>query len=394
LNGIDDYKKDGSSIGELITLRLENNGDVKGGIDYFVGYNRASGPNTGTLQGRNQVTIFEKDTTNDGRNGRGKSRRIAALRKGESYKFSQYKDTVYDVIIDVISINDEKDAIIVITVDERTPTTSPTISCGDANELGRFKLELGIDYYGEETSWELKETKSDIIIADEGEAKYISNMEFVEPNIDKGSYCLEEGVCYTFKIQDIFGDGICCDFGYGYYRGILDGITIFEGGEFLKEEIKSFCVDGTVSTLSPSASPTIGSNRPSSILSSAVPTISPLVSKGPSSIPGFQSGPSITLEESNVPSASLSRPPSEAPSIMASHTPTSSQSFSPTDSETMNCKDDKDFRWKGKKKCNWVKRGKRKKRKKKCKKKKNGVRVYISCPAACAKVGLGPCKDK
>jgi hypothetical protein len=60
----------------------------------------------------------------------------------------------------------------------------------------------------------------------------------------------------------------------------------------------------------------------------------------------------------------------------------------------MNCKDDKDFRWKGKKKCNWVKRGKRKKRKKKCKKKKNGVRVYISCPAACAKVGLGPCKDK
>jgi hypothetical protein len=43
------------------------------------------------MQGGNQVTsLYDKDIGKDGRNGRngcGKSRRIATLNKGETYKF-------------------------------------------------------------------------------------------------------------------------------------------------------------------------------------------------------------------------------------------------------------------------------------------------------------------
>lgn len=39
MNGINEYKTDNSSNGELITLRLEN--EFNGNNDYYVGYNRA-----------------------------------------------------------------------------------------------------------------------------------------------------------------------------------------------------------------------------------------------------------------------------------------------------------------------------------------------------------------
>ena len=49
--------------------------------------------------------------------------------------FSHYKDRLYDIIIGVISVNDGKNAVIVITADERNPTTaSPTISCDYATD--------------------------------------------------------------------------------------------------------------------------------------------------------------------------------------------------------------------------------------------------------------------
>jgi hypothetical protein len=117
-----------------------------------------------------------------------------------------------------------------------------------------------------------------------------------------------------------------------------------------------------------SAVPTMGSVKPSgtsSVPSSQIPSNLPIydplssriLSEAPSdsqsSIPSFKYGPSITLDESNVPLTSLYGPPSKVPSTMASQNPTSSQSDIPTNSMTMNCEDGKDFRWNGKKKCNY-----------------------------------------
>ncbi|MGK3761367.1 MAG: hypothetical protein ACI8RD_013685 [Bacillariaceae sp.] len=60
LNGVTDYKKDGSSNGELISLRLEQFGDDNG-VDFYLGYNRKAGINSGVSQGADQVILYSKD---------------------------------------------------------------------------------------------------------------------------------------------------------------------------------------------------------------------------------------------------------------------------------------------------------------------------------------------
>ncbi len=56
--------------------------------------------------------------------------------------------------------------------------------------------------------------------------------------------CLIPGDCYTFIIYDSFGDGICCDWGVGYYE-ITDqnGNTLVNGGAFASQESTDFCLD-------------------------------------------------------------------------------------------------------------------------------------------------------
>lgn len=160
LNGIDEYKKDGTSNGELVSLRLEQYGTMDGdGKDYYIGYNRKSGPNRGTYEAVDKVVIFSKEI--GGASKYGKSVRIAELSVGESYQIDEFKGTLFSVFIEVESISqDLRDATIVVSTSIPIPSEAPTQSC---NGSGRFKLELGTDNYGKETSWELKETVSSMV---------------------------------------------------------------------------------------------------------------------------------------------------------------------------------------------------------------------------------------
>ena len=48
--------------------------------------------------------------------------------------------------------------------------------------------------------------------------------------------CLDENTKYTYTIYDSIGDGICCDYGVGFYKLYLDGKLIQQGGSFLNQE--------------------------------------------------------------------------------------------------------------------------------------------------------------
>jgi hypothetical protein len=390
LNGIDDYKKDGSSNGELITLRLEQYGTIDGdgdGDDYYIGYNRKSGSNRGTTNDiANKVLIFSKSGS---ANKYGESSRIAELSEGESYRIDEYKGTLFSVFIEVQSISqDLRDAVIVVSSSLPAPTTSPTQSC---DGFRRFQIELGIDEYGQETDWELFETESGTIIAQGENDKYTSNTNFIEPDDGTSSYCLQAGTCYTFVINDSWGDGLCCSSSiYGYYRGILladDGnennnnqeTVIFEGGEFLKQETKTFCIDDEEEE---EINVVIGigiddnlldttTNTPTSYLTTTTPTISP-----------------TTMYPSDTPSSD----PSSSPSFSPSSTPSSSPSLSSSPSST--CIDNTEFKYRGKvnKTCTWVGKGNKDRNiRKRCKRKQNGIRIYDWCPSTCGSVGLGDC---
>jgi hypothetical protein len=96
------------------------------------------------------------------------------------------------------------------SVPSESPTSSPTsIVCDEAQEV-RFKLALGIDSWGEETKWSIKQEQEEIstIIATKGglaaPSEYKSNTEYDE------YVCLQKNECYNFIIEDGWGDGICC----------------------------------------------------------------------------------------------------------------------------------------------------------------------------------------
>jgi len=410
LNGIDDYKKDGSSNGELITLRLEQYGTIDGGgdgQDYYIGYNRKSGSNRGTTNDiADKVLIFSKS---GGANNYGKSLRIAELSAGQSYRIDEYKGTLFSVFIEVQLISEDlRDAVIVISSSLPAPTTSPTQSC---DGFRRFQLELGIDNYGQETDWELFETVSGTIIAQEDKDKYTSNTNFIEPDDGTSSYCLQAGTCYTFVINDSWGDGLCCSSSmYGYYRGVLlpnnnnnnnssQKTVLFEGGEFLKQEIKTFCIDEEEEEVEIDV--VIGiddnlidtTNTPtSSSPTTTIPTISPTTmypSSTPSSTPS--SPPPSSSPSLSNPSSSPSSSPSSTPSSTPSSNPPSS---SPSSSH---CIDDTEFKYKNNKKrtcVSWVGRGNKIRNiRKKCKRKQNGIRIYDWCPSTCGLVGLGDCRS-
>ncbi|AWH84040.1 hypothetical protein HYN59_02455 [Flavobacterium album] len=53
--------------------------------------------------------------------------------------------------------------------------------------------------------------------------------------------------CYSFGVFDLQGDGMCCEYGEGYYRvETAEGILIAEGGQFGQQETKDFRIDSNL----------------------------------------------------------------------------------------------------------------------------------------------------
>ena len=96
LNGVNDYKRDGSSNGELIVVRLVN--PLR--TDFYVGYNQAIGANQETQGAIDAVVVYEKEGAQYefGRN----CLKIAELLVGDDnyksyYRFSNNGNTEYNV---------------------------------------------------------------------------------------------------------------------------------------------------------------------------------------------------------------------------------------------------------------------------------------------------------
>jgi len=125
LNGIADY-----GVGDgFIAIRLDYNGQILGGSDYYIGYNRATGMNSETREGANTVTVLRKTNNdrpwNSSRNGYGQSWLEAKLSQGDEYKMTL---SGTDVKIKVLSING-MDARVKITGGvggTAAPTGTPT----------------------------------------------------------------------------------------------------------------------------------------------------------------------------------------------------------------------------------------------------------------------------
>jgi hypothetical protein len=106
--------------------------------------------------------------------------------------------------------------------------------CSD-NEV---TLDITFDNYPEETSWS--------IVNDAGQT--VASGSYSTANPDGSSItetlCLPDD-CYTFTINDAYGDGICCSYGSGSYTLTGPSGLIQSGGSFQFSETADFCFGNT-----------------------------------------------------------------------------------------------------------------------------------------------------
>ncbi len=93
--------------------------------------------------------------------------------------------------------------------------------------------ELKTDNYPGETTWEVTNSAGAVLYS--GGPYSQSGTVFTE------TWEFDESDCYTYTIYDSYGDGICCDYGLGYYKLMDENNTVFaEGGEFGSEDLRPF----------------------------------------------------------------------------------------------------------------------------------------------------------
>lgn len=97
-------------------------------------------------------------------------------------------------------------------------------------------LELKTDTLPKETSWRVEKDGMEIVSG----SGYSSRLERIEEDM-----CLPNGD-YTFTINDVGGDGICCNNGSGFYALKLGATVLAFGRSFASSETTDFTVGGAV----------------------------------------------------------------------------------------------------------------------------------------------------
>lgn len=101
-------------------------------------------------------------------------------------------------------------------------------------EEENLTIEIMQDKYGNQTTWELT-TSDNTVIASGGPYNFLSGSSATE--LHQENVSVPAGECVKFTIYDEGGNGICCQFGDGYYR-ILDsegGVVVDGSGDFGNE---------------------------------------------------------------------------------------------------------------------------------------------------------------
>ena len=88
-------------------------------------------------------------------------------------------------------------------------------------------IELQTDAWGFETS---------INLSDYMGQTYLSIPDFTNNTLNSFSLCLPDSGIYSFTINDEFGDGVCCDYGDGYYNIYACDDLISSGASFGESE--------------------------------------------------------------------------------------------------------------------------------------------------------------
>ena len=205
----------------IVLLEIPN-----GETNIVIGYNHADGFNDGTIEGQNKVLVTEQEF-----GGRKKSNLLAKLNTKESYTIKNYQGSGQNLIIlvDGKLSNGQEVLVHVYFQDELSNFGHYANSIGCKEHQVRFEVSVKTDSYAGDTSWRLVDNFTRRIIR--------SKESFMSNSSQDDMLCIDRNRDYTFTLFDEYGDGICCDHGWGAYSVFLDGEEIFHGGEFESSQV-------------------------------------------------------------------------------------------------------------------------------------------------------------
>jgi hypothetical protein len=142
--------------------------------------------------------------------------------------------TVGDVLnVEVVSVNGFQDGRFSNNKDMATiingvnPETFP---------FDEINLKLQLDNKGSEVTWNLTNSNGDILLS--GGPYEDNNPQFIEHVIET-----IDDECYSFTINDVGGDGLCCGNGEGYFQIGTSDQLITNGGSFDSKLVSSFAIN-------------------------------------------------------------------------------------------------------------------------------------------------------
>ena len=163
----------------------------------------------------------------------------------QSHNWSGSLGSLASTAIELPTINyspsDTNSINITISNDDNNQNNSNVFYFNQSNsyDTSIVTLNLVTDNYASETSWQLTDSFGNIIALNgslSNASTYTTEIEI--PTSDE---------CYTFTINDTYGDGICCAYGVGSYSITDDsGNIIISGGEFSSVDTSTFRVGETL----------------------------------------------------------------------------------------------------------------------------------------------------
>ena len=117
-----------------------------------------------------------------------------------------------------------------------------TVVSNFASNAVNFRLQL--DFFGEETTWTLKNSAGTTLYSGNNYPVTTTSNTGVMGALIQQSWNLASNDCYTFTINDSYGDGICCQYGAGFYDiKTPTGDVIISGATFTNTQSKSFAIN-------------------------------------------------------------------------------------------------------------------------------------------------------
>ena len=123
------------------------------------------------------------------------------------------------------------DATTTVVVNSSTCVEQPP-SLGCAEHEEEFLVRFVFDNFPQGIEWEVS---GDNVLWQGGN---YTQSDAVSVRMERR--CLPMNGCFNFTVVDSFGDGLCCDTGYGEFVGFFGKKEVFRGGNFMGSESKMF----------------------------------------------------------------------------------------------------------------------------------------------------------